>query len=133
MNLWGTGPFDNDSGKAFIDEVLQDGDYALAEAFDVVLDADMDFIEAEEGQRVMAAAEILNAVLTGDTSRLVDAELRGWVQGADAPALASLKTSARNALARVMGEHSDLPGLWEDGEDAEVWLGEAQRLRQALS
>ncbi|MGX9687866.1 DUF4259 domain-containing protein [Deinococcus wulumuqiensis] len=133
MNLWGTGPFDNDSGKAFIDEVLQDGDYALAEAFDVVLDADMDFIEAEEGQRVMAAAEILNAVLTGDTSRLVDAELRGWVQGADAPALASLKTSARNALARVMGEQSDLPGLWEDGEDAEVWLGEAQRLRQALS
>lgn len=133
MNLWGTGPFDNDSGKAFIDEVLQDGDYALAEAFDVVLDADMDFIEAEEGQRVMAAAEILNAVLTGDTSRLVDAELRGWVQGADAPALASLKTSARNALARVMGEQSDLSGLWEDGEDAEVWLGEAQRLRQALS
>lgn len=133
MNLWGTGPFDNDSGKAFIDEVLQDGDYALAEAFDVVLDADMDFIEAEEGQRVMAAAEILNAALTGDTSRLVDAELRGWVQGADAPALASLKTSARNALARVMGEQSDLPGLWEDGEDAEVWLGEAQRLRQALS
>lgn len=133
MNLWGTGPFDNDSGKAFIDEVLQDGDYALAEAFDVVLDADMDFIEAEEGQRVMAAAEILNAVLTGDTSRLVDAELRGWVQQADAPALASLKTSARNALARVMGEQSDLSGLWEDGEDAEVWLGEAQRLRQALS
>ena len=133
MNLWGTGPFDNDSGKAFIDEVLQDGDYALAEPFDVVLDADMDFIEAEEGQRVMAAAEILNAVLTGDTSRLVDAELRGWVQGADASALASLKTSARNALARVMGEQSDLPGLWEDGEDAEVWLGEAQRLRQALS
>lgn len=133
MNLWGTGPFDNDSGKAFIDEVLQDGDYALAEAFDVVLDADMDFIEAEEGQRVMAAAEILNAVLTGDTSRLVDAELRGWVQQADASALASLKTSARNALARVMGEQSDLPGLWEDGEDGEVWLGEAQRLRQALS
>ena len=133
MNLWGTGPFDNDAAKAFADEVLQDGDYALAEAFDVVLDADMDFIEAEEGFRVVAAAEILNAALTGDTSRLVDAELRGWVQGADAPALASLKTSARNALARVMGEQSDLPNLWEDGEDAEVWLGEAQRLQQALS
>lgn len=133
MNLWGTGPFDNELAQAFVDEVQQDGDYALAEAFDVVLDADMDFVEAEEGLRVMAAAEILSAVLTSNTSRLVDAGLRDWVQNADAGALATLKTSARNALTRVMGEQSDLPTLWEEDEDAQTWLGEAQRLLQALS
>lgn len=132
MNLWGTGPFDNELAQAFVDEVQQDGDYALAEAFDVVLDADMDFIEAEEGLRVVAAAEILSAALTGNTSRLVDAGLRGWVQNADAGALATLKTSARNALTRVMGEQSDLPTLWEEDEDAQTWLGEVQRLIQAL-
>lgn len=132
MNLWGTGPFDNDAAKAFVDEVLQDGDYALAEAFDVVLDADMDFIEAEEGFRVVAAAEILAAVLTDGTSRLVDAGLRGWVQNADASALAALKTSARNALKRVLSDQSELDDLWEESSDAEAWRSEVERLRAAL-
>ena len=132
MNLWGTGPFDNDSGKAFIDEVLQDGDYALAEAFDVVLDADMDFIEAEEGQRALAAAEVLRSVLTDDTSRIVDAGLRAWVQGADADALAPLKTSARNALNRVLGSESELSGVWEDEADAQAWRSETEHLLAAL-
>ncbi|WP_339095357.1 DUF4259 domain-containing protein [Deinococcus sp. VB142] len=132
MNLWGTGPFDNDAAKAFADEVLQDGDYALAEAFDVVLDADMDYVEAEEGFRVVAAAEILAAVLTDGTSRLVDAGLRGWVQNADASALAALKTSARNALKRVLSDQSELDDLWEESSDAEAWRSEVERLRAAL-
>lgn len=133
MNLWGTGPFDNDAAKAFVDEVLQDGDYALAEAFDVVLDADMDYVEAEEGFRVVAAAEILAAVLTDDTSRLVDAGLRGWVQNADADALASLKTSARNALKRVLSGESELPDLWEDEADAQAWREHTEALHAALA
>lgn len=132
MNLWGTGPFDNDAAKAFADEVQHDGDYALAEAFDVVLDADLDFIEAEEGFRVVAAAEILAAVLTDDTSRLVDAGLRGWVQNADANALAPLNTSARNALKRVLSDESELADLWEESSDAQAWRSEVERLREAL-
>ena len=132
MNLWGTGPFDNDSGKAFIGEVLQDGDYALAEAFDVVLDPDMDFIEAEEGWRVLAAAEVLRSALTGDTARIVDAGLRDWVQNADASALEPLRTSARNALKRVLSSASELPDLWEDEADAQTWHEDTEALFAAL-
>lgn len=133
MNLWGTGPFDNDSAKAFVDEVEQDGEYALAEAFDVVLDPDMDFIELEEGCRALAAAEVLRAVLSGDTSRLVDAGLRAWVAQADAGALAPLRTSARSALTRVLSEHSDLAGAWAEAEDEQAWRGETEALRAALA
>ena len=129
MNVWGTGPFDNDAAKAFADEVQHDGDYALAEAFDVVLDPDMDYVEAEEGFRAVAAAEILVAALTQDTSRLTDAGLRVWVQNADANALAALKTSARNALKRVLSDQSELPDLWEDEEDLQAWQAEIERLR----
>ena len=132
MNLWGTGPFDNDSGKAFIDEVRQDGDYALAEAFDVVLDADMDFIEAEEGQRALAAAEVLRSVLTDDTSRIVDAGLRDWVQNADVAALEPLRTSAFHALKRVLSSESELPELWEDEADAQEWRTDTEHLLAAL-
>ena len=132
MNFWGSGPFDNDSGKAFIDEVRQDGDYALAEAFDVVLDADMDYVEAEEAWRVLAAAEVLRSVLTGDTSCLVDAGLRDWVQNADPVALEPLRTSARNALKRVLSAESELPDLWEDDADAQAWREETEALYAAL-
>ncbi len=132
MNLWGTGPLDNDAAKDFVNEALHDGDYALAEAFDVVLDPDMDFIEAEEGFRAVAAAEILVAALTQDTSRLTDAGLRVWVQNADANALAALKTSARNALKRVPSDQSELPDLWEDEEDLQAWQAEIERLRGQL-
>ena len=132
MNFWGSGPFDNDSGKAFFDEVRQDGDYALAEAFDVVLDADMDYVEAEEAWRVLAAAEVLRSVLTGDTSRLVDAGLRDWVQNADPVALEPLRTSARNALKRVLSAESELPDLWEDDADAQAWREETEALYAAL-
>lgn len=133
MNLWGTGPFDNDSGKAFIEEVRQDGAYALQEAFDVVLDPDMDWIEAEEGWRVLAAAEVLRTALSGDTSRVVDAGLRAWVQQADVADLAPLRTSARSAVRRVLSQESELPGLWEDEADAQAWRTGAEQLRDALS
>ncbi|WP_291425391.1 DUF4259 domain-containing protein [Deinococcus sp.] len=130
MKIWDTGPFDNDAAKDFVEEVMQDGDYALGEAFDVVLDADMDFIEAEEGCRVVAAAEILSAVLAGDTSRITDAGLRVWVQQADPQAVEPLRTSARNALQRVLGPGSELPDLWDEPGDATAWSAGVQQLRQ---
>ncbi|GGL83856.1 hypothetical protein GCM10010840_22060 [Deinococcus aerolatus] len=96
MDIWGTGPFENEAGAAFADEVVQDGAFALAEAFDVALDPDTDFLAAEEGWRTLAAAEILAAALDGDTLNLVSARLRVWVQEA------TRRTSPRCATWRVM-------------------------------
>ncbi|GAA5500916.1 hypothetical protein Dxin01_00644 [Deinococcus xinjiangensis] len=132
MNVWGTGAFDNDSGKEFIDEVVQDGPYALREAFEVALDPDTDDLAAEEGHRALAAAEILVAVLGGDTSKITDAGLRAWVQGADAAQLAPLRPLAAEALDRVLGPQSELPDLWEDTEDARAWQAEVGRIRAQL-
>ena len=112
---------------------MQDGAYALAEAFDVALDPDNDHLEAEEGHRAVAAAETLAAVLTGDTSALTDAALRAWVQNADAAELDHLRGHALEALERVLGPGSELPDLWEDSEDADAWREDIQRLRAALS
>lgn len=132
MNVWGVGSFDNDAGAAFAHEVTQDGAFALAEAFDVALDPDTDFLAAEEGHRAMAAAEILAAVLTGETSAITDAGLRVWVQGAPRGDLLPLRDVAREALARVLGPDSELPDLWEDTADAQAWRESVTRLRQAL-
>lgn len=130
MNVWGVGAFDNDSGKAFMQEVVEDGAFALREAFEVVLDPDLDWVEAEEGWRTLAAAEILSAVLGQDTARLTDAALRAWVAQADPAELAPLRPLAGEALERVLGPGSELPDLWEDEEDLQAWEAEIERLRE---
>ncbi|UBV43674.1 DUF4259 domain-containing protein [Deinococcus taeanensis] len=132
MNAWGTGPFENESAAAFIQEVLQDGAFALAEAFDVALDPDNDWLGAEEGHRAIAAAEILAAVLTGDTTALTDAALRSWVQGTDPAELAPLRDLATGAVDRVLSPSSELPDLWEESETADTWRADVERLRVAL-
>lgn len=136
MRSWGTGSFDNDSAKEFTAEVVQDGEFALREAFEVVLDPDMDYVEAEEGARAVAAAEILVAVLTGETATVTDAALRHWVQNADRSAdqmsLTNLRELAGEALDRVLAPESELPDLWEDEAGYTSWLAGMQRLRAAL-
>ncbi|RJF71218.1 DUF4259 domain-containing protein [Deinococcus cavernae] len=132
MNAWNFGSFDNDSARDFTVEVVQDGGVALREAFEVVLDPDMDYVEVEEGARALAAAEILAAVLTGDTQHLTDAGLRHWVQNADKTSLSDLRALAAEALNRVLAPDSELPEQWEDTADSGAWLSDVQRLRSTL-
>ncbi|MFB9995177.1 DUF4259 domain-containing protein [Deinococcus oregonensis] len=133
MNVWGTGPFENDAGAAFVQEVVQDGEFALAEAFEVALDPDTVFLAAEEGHRAYAAAAVLAAVVGGATAGITDAGLRSWVQSADQSELVSLQDIARDALERIVGPDSELPDLWEDPADAEAWQAELERLQGVLA
>lgn len=123
---------ENEAGAAFAREVTQDGAFALAEAFDVALDPDTAFLAAEEGHRTLAAAEILAAVLDGDTGSVTSAELRVWIQDADDADLAPLRALAREAVARVLGPDSELPDLWADSADADDWQKSVQDLRSRL-
>lgn len=132
MNVWGVGGLENEVGAAFAQEVVQDGAFALVEAFEVAVDPDTDFLAAEEGHRALAAAEIVGAALSGETAGLTDAGLRAWVQGADRATLEPLVPQAREALERTLGPDSELPELWEDGEDAERWRGHVQSVRAQL-
>lgn len=137
MKIWGPGPFENESAAAFAQEVQQDGLPALPEALEVVLDPDLDYLEAEEAARALAAAEILAAVLDGQTTHLTDAGLRVWVQQADASALAPWRTLAQEAVRRVLAPDSELPDLWADEADTaaqgEAWQQQVMALQQRLA
>lgn len=133
MHTWGTGSFENDAANAFVAEVVQDGAVAVQEAFEVVLDPDTDFVATEEGARAVAAAEVLAAHLTGETGAVTDAGLRAWLDEQDSGDLEPLRELAQEALERLVGPDSDLPEAWDDAGDAEAWLGNVQRLRDALS
>ncbi|CAM3213308.1 DUF4259 domain-containing protein [Deinococcus saxicola] len=123
---------ENETGAAYGDEVVQDGAFALAEAFDVALDPDTDFLAAEEGHRTLAAAEILAAVLDGETHNITNAGLRAWIQEADPADLAHLQELAQEAVARVLGPDSELPDQWADSADADEWMSGVQTLRARL-
>ncbi|TSA85830.1 DUF4259 domain-containing protein [Deinococcus detaillensis] len=132
MNTWGTAAFDNDAAKMFIGEVLEDGAFALQEAFEVVLDPDTDFVAEEEGARAVAAAETLAAHLSGDTATIFDAALRDWLSGLQTGELEPMRELANEALGRVAGPDSDLPEFWTNTEGGEVWFGNVARLREVL-
>ncbi|ULH16149.1 DUF4259 domain-containing protein [Deinococcus sp. KNUC1210] len=132
MDTWGTGSFENDAAAAFIHEVVEDGVAALAEAFEVALDPDAAELEAEEGARVVAAAEIVQAHLTGDTENVTNAGLRAWMDELQPDELADLRPLALEALDRVVGPGSELPDAWEESLDASEWIENVQRLRASL-
>ncbi|WP_420597181.1 DUF4259 domain-containing protein [Deinococcus sp.] len=132
MNTWGTAAFDNDAAKLFVQEVLEDGAFALQEACEVVLDPDTDFVAEEEGARAVAAAEILAAHLSGDTETVFDSALQDWIEKLDAGELEPMRELAAEALARVVGPDSDLPEYWTESEDGEEWFGNMARLREVL-
>jgi Domain of unknown function (DUF4259) len=133
MNTWGTGSFENDAANAFVAEVVQDGAVALDEAFEVVMDPDTDFVASEEGARAVAAAEVLSAHLTGETGAVTDAGLRAWLNELAPDELEPLRALALEALERLIGPESDLPDAWDEADDAQAWLGNVQRLQDALS
>ncbi|WP_407538499.1 DUF4259 domain-containing protein [Deinococcus radiomollis] len=137
MESWGTGSFENDAATAFIQEVLEDGSVAIEEALEVALDPDVTDLAAEEGARAVAAAEIVQIHLSGDTAQVTDAGLRAWLAELDEGELSELQSLALEALERVLGPGSELPELWADdpsetSRDAADWRTEMQRLRAGL-
>ena len=133
MDIWGTQAFDNDAAKLFIQEVNEDGAFALQEAFEVVLDPDTDFVAREEGARAVAAAEILVAHLSRDTETIMDARLRAWLGSLDEGELDPMRELCAEALERVTSSDSELATHFAEVEGGDEWSGNMARLRDTLA
>lgn len=133
MNTWGTGSFENESATEFIKEVLEDGPVALEEAFEVTLDPDTTELEAEEGARALAAAEIVLAQLSGEREVVTDPDLRAWLDDLGDGDLSELRELALESLDRVLAPGSELPELWQDSPDDTEWRASVKQLRAGLA
>ncbi len=117
MGAWGTGAFDNDSAGDFADAVCEGGGVAvLRDAFDHVLEAGDEYLEAPTAEEAIAAAAIVARLKDGVPLPDED-RIEAWIARDQPVAGSDLIASARSALRRVMSDPSELLELWVEAEE----------------
>lgn len=130
MGAWGSGPFDNDDAGDLVSDLLDAGDWRVAEAaFDAVLAIGDECLEAPESSAAIAAAAVL-ARKVGNGIVTIDSEDAVGIAGLASPPLA-LIAKARDALARIR-KQSELADLWEEAGAKNEWLATLDPIEKAL-
>lgn len=131
MSAWGTGVFENDEATRYLAEVLQDGSVAVWEALEIAVDED-DYLEAPEGMRAVAAADLVAAHATGNWSN-VPVDRRSALSSLPIQVSDDLRALALDALERVTAAKSELREVWsEEGDGFGAWLAAVEDVRIRL-
>ena len=124
MGTWGIRPFDNDDASDLFYEMKEDGADLRAILSQAVTALDPDYVEADQGQRAVAAAAMILFHAGGPGSHLSEYELP-WASANPVADAAPLVGPALAALDRVMAgsEQSELHALWaEQPGGLEDWM-----------
>ena len=117
MGCWDIGPFENDSAGDFVAAVCDGGGLAAIEdAFDHVLEAGSEYLEAPTAEEAVAAVAIV-ARLKDGVPLLKETALEAWIVQERPSVSPGLIAKACDALRRVMTAPSELLELWQEGEE----------------
>ena len=134
MGAWGMKSFENDGAHDWLFELEESGLGALRAAF-AVADSEA-YLEVDEGQYVIAAAEVI-AAARGQPGGFVPDAITAWLAARpDARPDADLEAlipAARAALDRITGADSEIQELWVESEHLNEWTAELDDLRRRLS
>jgi len=130
MGAWGMGSFENDGAFDWLFELTDGGLAAVRAAFAAVDTSE--YLEVDEGQHVIAAAEALAALRGAPLSALPE-DLTGWVSDNQGLDPAPLVPEALRALERILGADSELHELWEESPSYAIWKAQVVDLRRRLS
>lgn len=130
MGAWSHTSFGNFDAADFLTEVEEDGEAAVANAFEVVnfLKPD-DWLEAPDAAVAIAAAELVAAAALKPAPDL-PAEATAVV--AKVRSHSELKPEAVKALKRVL-DYSELKEQWLETKDFAAWKGSVENLIERLS
>ena len=138
MGAWGLKSFENDDAMDWLSEFEEQGPELVRETLDAALqdaDEDGDGLEASACCEALAAAELVAACRTDDTSRLPEAASAALAKFAGAKgeiADGENVVLANDALERIK-TNSELRELWAETEDFDNWVADVEALQQALS
>jgi hypothetical protein len=119
MGAWGEGAFENDAAvdwsQGFFEADLEYGLLLVEQALgDVAYAGDEDLVEADDGRKAVAAAELVAAMLDLPVDRPDYNDAFDWVDRTSPTADEVLVALAVRALDRLVAPHSELAELWNE-------------------
>lgn len=132
MGAWGTGIFEDDTSLDLLaDAIESDAENFVRNASSKV---NSDYLEYDEGQEIIVAGVILDAILNKAKHRISDEEFQEWLSRQESKGLASFKESILNGLGKVISERSELNELWqENDEEYPRWRKNIEDLAASLN
>lgn len=136
MGAWGRGAFENDGALDFLAAFAAEGVPRLISAFTLL---PPDYIEVDQGEAVVAGAEIV-AAAWGRPGPDLPEDARQLALGSASliRAVPGLPQLALKALARVVIDGSELHDLWaeygeiDQAEELDAWLADMADLQFRL-
>ena len=133
MGTWGVNTFENDDAQDWIAELQEDGSVDFLVSSFSPDEADGGYLEAPEGARILCAAEVVAAAVSGDRDALPE-EAASWLKAQHDFDFAPLAPLAEASVGRVLAERSELEELWqENADDFPEWRASVTRLRSRLA
>lgn len=138
MGTWGTGYFEDDAALDFMIDIEQSNDpkRMLAKAFDSAIKSD--YIESDEGSAVIVAAAYVDRQVNGTKftteSDGAPLDIDTFPDRHPDQNFLDLKVKAVSALARILGDNSEINEVWaENDEEYSTWREGIQQLIGRLS
>lgn len=134
MGAWSHQPFGNDTACDWAYGLEQTGDYSLvAEAIQNVLDNGSNYLDSDLASEAVAAAEVIAKALgRGTQADSYTEELDAWLESIPNQPAPELRAKAHLALSRILGEDSELRGLWEESGEFGSWESSVKALQSAI-
>ena len=134
MGAWLHEPFGNDDALDWVYQLEDVKDESvLARVFNRAIENQDDYLEADDGFVIVAAAEVVAKLLGKGTQQDGYTEqVDAWVKSVDFQPSADLLAKAQTALDLVLGEESELNELWAEAEDRDNWRSSVEALKLIL-
>lgn len=131
MGTWGIRTFDNDGTSDWLYDLEEAVGTSLLEQ---ALNAEgSEYLEAPDGEIILAAAEIILGIKDKPRSNLPDNAIE-WINSHKNLDVSKLVTKAIFLIDRVLGENSELNELWaENEENYPDWKSDVMELRKLLA
>ena len=134
MGTWSHEPFGNDTANDWADDLESQKDFSfIEETLQRVLDNGDEYLEADLAVEGVAAIEVLaKAVGRGTQADAYTEKVDAWLKSISARPTQELLSKAKAALARILGDNSELKELWQDSDDFESWESSLRALQSAV-
>jgi len=129
MGAWDINIFDNDDASDWLYDLEESEDLSLIE--DTLEKSKTDYLEAPEGCKILAASEIILALL-GNKRKNLPKNAKEWLSNNKKLDPTKLKKKAAKAIDKVFSEVSELNELWLESDEYDNWRKNVEQIKTEL-